>query len=101
MISSRKFIQHVMRGRDVCVRRSGAQRIIRFSDRRGKSCGEFTIALEDYDRLMLDVAEGLVGGHGKKFNVSIKRNYYGGICAEVRSGFISQACRDWRFLHVT
>ena len=88
MISVEEFIGNVERGRDVRVCRSENQRIIRFSDRRGNSCNEFTVSLEDYDRLMSNVMEALVLGHGSRFRVHIKMNYYGGMRAEVRSGFL-------------
>ena len=91
MIRVEEFIGNVERGRDVRVYRSENQRIVRFSDRRGSSCDEFAVSLEDYDRLLSEVTEALVLGHGRRFRVHIKMNYYGGMRAEVRSGFLIQS----------
>ena len=43
MLSTKDFIGNVVRGRDVRVYRQEDQRIIRFSDHRGRLCEEFNV----------------------------------------------------------
>ena len=88
MLNTKDFIGNVVRGRDVRVYRQEDQRIIRFTDHRGRLCEEFKVSLEECDRLMSEVSDVLAGGHGKEFRVDIKMDYYGALRAEVRSGFL-------------
>jgi len=75
----------------VSVSRCENQRVIRFRDQRGRPCGEATVPIEDYDRLMSELAVLLADGHGKKFRADSEMDYYGALCAEVRSGVLNRS----------
>ena len=75
----------------VSVSRCENQRVILFRDQGGRRCGEAMVPIVDYDRLMSEVAVCLADGHGKKFCVDIEMDYYGALCAEVRSGVLNRS----------
>jgi hypothetical protein len=86
MISAQDLVSHVSQGRDIHVFRSKGHRIIRIRHHR-KDCDEtYKLSLDDYDALMKEAVDALSKEQGKRFQIDIKRGYYGGVSAKVRSG---------------
>ena len=86
MISAQDLVSHVTHGRDIDVFRTNDHRIIRIRDH-GKDRDEtYKLSLDDYDALVKKAVDALSKEQGKRFQIDIKRGYYGGVSAKVRSG---------------
>ena len=86
MISAQDLVSHVTHGRDIDVFRTKDHRIIRIRDHRKDRDETFKLSFDEYDTLMKDAVAALSKEQGKRFQIDIKRGYYGEVSAKVRSG---------------
>ncbi len=91
MKSPDQLVAFVGRGHDVVIERNGAGRVVRVVNGRGGERASVTLSHEDYEVFMADAMSQLAAGHPRKFNIEIKRDFYGGTWVEVRSGMFGQS----------
>ncbi len=86
MKSPDQLVAFVSRGHDVVVERNGSNRVVRVVNGHGGERASATLSPDEYEVFMAEATSQLAAGHPRKFNIEIKRDFYGGTWVEVRSG---------------
>lgn len=86
MKSPDQLVAFVARGYDVQVERQDNNRVVKVVKDRGRERASIKLAADDYEAFMADAMAQIAAGDGRSFTVDIKRDFYGGMRAEVRSG---------------
>ena len=90
MKSPDQLVAFVARGYDVHVERQENDRIVKVVKDRGRERASIRLTSDDYEAFMASAMAQLAAGDGRSYNVDIRRDFYGGVRAEVRSGLFGK-----------